>query len=104
MARVPLWPRRIASQNTSRPAPKADTTPIPVIATRGCFKVPIIASVVKLFRWSGALLFLFSLLSFAWVYQVRLRLPASANGQTTRIVLIDVMLFTVFALHHSIMA
>ena len=38
MARVPLWPRRIASQNTSRPAPNAETTPMPVIATRGWFR------------------------------------------------------------------
>ena len=73
MARVPLWPLRMASQNTSRPAPNAETTPMPVIATRGVFNwLLIIASVVKLFRWTGALLFLLSLLSFA----VRLRLCA----------------------------
>jgi len=34
-AQVPLAPREIASQNTSRPTPNGDTTPMPVIATRG---------------------------------------------------------------------
>jgi protein-S-isoprenylcysteine O-methyltransferase Ste14 len=60
--------------------------------------------VVKLFRWSGALVFLLSLLSFAWVYQVRWRLAVPDNGTTIRDVLIDIALFTVFALHHSLMA
>ena len=34
IARVPLHPRLMDSQNRSRPTPKGDTTPMPVIATR----------------------------------------------------------------------
>ena len=77
---------------------------MPVIATRGCFKVLIIASVWKLFRWIGALLFLLSLLSFASVYFVRLGVPAPDNGHWARDAAINAALFTIFALHHSIMA
>ncbi len=77
---------------------------MPVIATRGCFNVLIIASVVKLFRWTGAALFLLSLLSFAFVYNVRLGVPETDDGHTLRDAAVDVALFTIFALHHSIMA
>ena len=58
----------------------------------------------KLFRWTGALVFLLSLLSIAFVYMVRLGVPAPDSGQTTRDVVFNVTLFTIFALHHSIMA
>jgi len=59
---------------------------------------------VKLFRWSGALLFVLSLLSFAVVYAWRLRTPAPASDGAMRDAIANVVLFTVFALHHSIMA
>ena len=36
IARVPLSPCETCRQNSSRPTPNGDTTPIPVIATRGC--------------------------------------------------------------------
>ena len=75
-----------------------------MIATRGGFKVLIIALVWKLFRWIGALIFLVSLLSFAYVYAVRLGVPAADNGHTLRDAAFNVALFTIFALHHSIMA
>jgi methanethiol S-methyltransferase len=77
---------------------------MPVIATRGCLKVPIIASVPKLFRWTGALLFLVSLLSFAYVYLVRLGVSTPDDGQALRDAAFNVTLFTIFALHHSLMA
>ncbi len=35
MGRTPLRPRLTLSQNTSRPVPNGDTTPIPEIATHG---------------------------------------------------------------------
>ena len=35
IARVPLQPRLMCSQKRSRPTPKGDTTPIPVMTTRG---------------------------------------------------------------------
>jgi len=59
--------------------------------------------VVKLFRWSGALLFVLSLLSFAVVYGWRLRTPAPSDD-AMRDAIANVVLFTVFALHHSLMA
>jgi len=60
--------------------------------------------VVKLFRWSGALLFVLSLLSFAVVYGWRLRTPAPPSDDAMRDAIANVVLFTVFALHHSLMA
>ena len=59
---------------------------------------------VKLFRWIGAVVFLLSLLSFAYVYMVRLAIPAPDNGHIGRDAVFNVTLFTIFALHHSIMA
>ena len=59
---------------------------------------------VKLFRWSGALLFVLSLLSFAVVYGWRLRTPAPPSDDAMRDAIANVVLFAVFALHHSLMA
>ena len=59
----------------------------------------------RLFAWSGALLFLLSLLSFAVVYGWRLRVPAPGDlAPSWRDALGNLILFTIFALHHSIMA
>ena len=58
----------------------------------------------KLFRWVGALVFLLSLLSFAYVYMVRLGAPSPDDGNLARDAAFNVTLFTIFALHHSIMA
>jgi protein-S-isoprenylcysteine O-methyltransferase Ste14 len=61
--------------------------------------------VKRVFAWSGALLFVFSLLSFAWVYGWRLRVPAPGDLAAAWPAALDnLILFTVFALHHSIMA
>jgi protein-S-isoprenylcysteine O-methyltransferase Ste14 len=61
--------------------------------------------VKRLFAWSGALLFLLSLLSFAFVYGWRLRVPAPGDlAASWRDALANLILFTIFALHHSIMA
>jgi methanethiol S-methyltransferase len=60
--------------------------------------------VKKLFRWSGALVFLLSLLSFVVMYQIRLQEPAPDDGSGRRDAIANIVLFTVFALHHSIMA
>jgi methanethiol S-methyltransferase len=59
---------------------------------------------MKLFRWMGALLFLASLLSFVAVYGWRLRTPAPPSDDALQDAIQNVFLFTVFALHHSIMA
>ena len=58
----------------------------------------------QLFRWSGALVFLLSLLSFVAMYTIRLRTPAPDDGSAVRDAVVNVVLFTIFALHHSIMA
>lgn len=57
-----------------------------------------------LFRWTGALVFLLSLLSFAVVYGWRLGTPAPPSDEAAPDAIANVVLFTVFALHHSIMA
>ena len=55
--------------------------------------------------WIGALLFAVSLASFAVVYGLELRLPAPDTAEPVwPAVLIDLALFTIFALHHSLMA
>lgn len=59
---------------------------------------------VKLFRWAGAFVFLLSLLSFVAMYEIRLRTPAPDDGSATRDAIANIVLFTIFALHHSIMA
>jgi protein-S-isoprenylcysteine O-methyltransferase Ste14 len=56
------------------------------------------------FRWSGALVFLVSLLSFAFIYSIRLRTPAPEEGTTVRDAITNIALFTIFAMHHSVMA
>lgn len=58
----------------------------------------------KAFAWTGALLFLLSLLSFGVVYGWRLRVPAPVSTSVWRDVAVNVLLFTIFALHHSVMA
>ena len=58
----------------------------------------------RLFAWTGALLFLLSLLSFALVYGWRLRMAAPDADSAIRDAVYNVVLFTIFALHHSIMA
>lgn len=58
----------------------------------------------KAFAWTGALLFLLSLLSFGLVYGWRLRIPAPPSTSVWRDVVGNVLLFTIFALHHSVMA
>jgi methanethiol S-methyltransferase len=61
--------------------------------------------VKRLFAWGGALVFLLSLVSFALVYGWRLRTPAPGDlAASWRDVLDNLILFTIFALHHSIMA
>jgi protein-S-isoprenylcysteine O-methyltransferase Ste14 len=57
-----------------------------------------------LFRWTGATVFLISLLSLPLVYIVRLRIPAPNDGHALRDAIANVVLFTIFALHHSVMA
>lgn len=58
----------------------------------------------KLFSWSGALVFLLSLLSMPVMYLFQWGTPAADTTTAARDALIDVALFTVFALHHSVMA
>jgi protein-S-isoprenylcysteine O-methyltransferase Ste14 len=54
------------------------------------------------FAWIGAALFLGSLLYFFYSYLVRFGRPGSSNA--TGAVVLDVVLFSVFAFHHSLFA
>jgi methanethiol S-methyltransferase len=58
----------------------------------------------NLFRWTGALVFSLSLLSFVGVYLWRLGTPAPPGDGALRDAVANTILFTIFALHHSIMA
>lgn len=59
----------------------------------------------KAFAWIGALLFLLSLLSFGRIYGWTLRRPAPGTWDTAwPAALGNVALFTIFAMHHSLMA
>jgi methanethiol S-methyltransferase len=58
----------------------------------------------QLFRWSGALVFLLSLLSLPLMYLWRWGLREPDHGQAAADAIANVTLFTIFALHHSIMA
>jgi methanethiol S-methyltransferase len=58
----------------------------------------------KAFAWSGALLFLVSLSAFVYAYGWRLRTPAPETGSAIRDAILNTAVFTIFALHHSIMA
>jgi protein-S-isoprenylcysteine O-methyltransferase Ste14 len=60
--------------------------------------------VKQLFRWSGALVFLLSLLSMPAMYLFRWGQPAAPSDTAVTDAIVNVALFTVFALHHSIMA
>jgi protein-S-isoprenylcysteine O-methyltransferase Ste14 len=60
--------------------------------------------VEKVFRWTGALLFVAALLSFAVVYGWQLRIPAAPTDTGWRDAIVNTLLFTIFALHHSVMA
>jgi protein-S-isoprenylcysteine O-methyltransferase Ste14 len=60
--------------------------------------------VSKLFRVSGALLFLLSLLSMPVMYFWRVREPAPDTASPVADAIFNVALFTIFALHHSVMA
>lgn len=64
----------------------------------------IIRRVKQPFRWSGALVFLLSLLSMPAMYLFRWGVPAPASDRAAVNAITDVTLFTIFALHHSIMA
>ena len=61
---------------------------------------------MRMFRWLGALLFLCSLGYFLVSYMTTFGVPApgGASGAATVPIAWDVVLFTVFALHHSVCA
>ena len=61
------------------------------------------SAVVTAVAWSGACLFVASLLWFLYAYLVRFGAAAPA-GARVRPISIDIVLFSVFALHHSLFA
>jgi protein-S-isoprenylcysteine O-methyltransferase Ste14 len=114
IARVPLTPRAIWSQYTPRPTPYGETMPIPVIATRGwdmLFIMPPMtmsrgaSSSGRALALLGGVLFVVSLgmgvVAYAtWFGRQFAWMPGAASGP----VFVDVVFFSVFALHHSIFA
>jgi hypothetical protein len=76
---------------------------MPVIAMRGCISLYTIRMLAT--AWGGAALFLASLLYFAYFYLVQLGTPAPVAGaEAPRAILINTLLFSAFALHHSVLA
>jgi protein-S-isoprenylcysteine O-methyltransferase Ste14 len=71
----------------------------PPDATRG-------RGVARAFAWGGTLLFFASLSFFLYSYAVRFgeQGPAARETDTTWAIVVNVLLFTAFALHHSIFA
>ena len=57
----------------------------------------------RLFAWSGALLFFLSLAYFLFTYAVTFAVPAPP-GDAARAITWNVLLFTLFACHHSVFA
>jgi protein-S-isoprenylcysteine O-methyltransferase Ste14 len=55
------------------------------------------------FAWCGAALFALSLLFFLYSYLIRFR-HSSLDGNAAEAIAIDIALFTIFALHHSVLA
>ena len=117
MARVPLQPRLTCCQKRSRPTPNGETTPMPLMTTR-CGPVerheahiipgrarsrPRRTPTARLFAWMGAgavcpLAQLFPLQLLGGVRQ-------HADGPLgAGVVVWNVVLFSVFALHHSLFA
>jgi protein-S-isoprenylcysteine O-methyltransferase Ste14 len=64
---------------------------------------PAIRNLQWLFVWTGAALFLLSLLWFLYCY-VRVYGRVDVQGAAWRPILVDVCLFSIFALHHSLCA
>ena len=54
--------------------------------------------------WIGAIVFVVSLASFLILYGIVLEQPGPDEGHTAQAAAIDIAMFTVFALHHSLMA
>jgi hypothetical protein len=117
MARVPLTPRLMLRQKHSRPAPKGETTPIPLMTTRGSpldrIALTIIPAVqptgvvpqrlARPIALGGLVFFVDALLYFAWRYMAVFGREVRGPIQT-RAIAIDVALFSIFALHHSVFA
>ena len=59
---------------------------------------------VRACAWGGTLLFVASLSYFVYAYLVQFGEATPANTNALRAVAIDVLLFTMFALHHSVFA
>src|SRR5207253_2036341 len=77
--------------------PNGETTPIPVITTRG----DMLALSLTMFVWLGGAMFVASLAYCAWSFLV----PWGAAGSFhAPAISADVILLTIFALHHSVFA
>lgn len=59
--------------------------------------------VARLMAWLGGAMFVASLAFFGWTYFLRFG-DVTADGPVTTAVLVDLTLFTAFAVHHSVLA
>ena len=68
--------------------------------------VPLRVRVSAIVSLTGAMVFVLALACGAWFYQVRLRAvpPGAAPWRTAEAVLFNFALFSMFALHHSVLA
>jgi protein-S-isoprenylcysteine O-methyltransferase Ste14 len=65
---------------------------------------PARQSAALAFAWGGGALFVLSLLYFLYSYLFRFGAPAGGSTTLVRSVVIDILLFTGFAAHHSVLA
>jgi len=117
MARVPLTPWLMLRQKQSRPAPNGETAPIPLMTTRGNpldrMALTIIPAVqptgvvpqrlARPIALGGLVFFIDALLYFAWKYMAVFG-RETGGPIDARAIGIDVALFSIFALHHSVFA
>src|SRR5262245_24834369 len=103
IARVPLQPRLMHSQNRSRPTPKGETAPMPVMTILGeSAKAIVTFIVIRMFAWVGGAVFVSSLLFLVFWYFVLLGRTTIGAGSSAFV--FDTLLITVFASHHSLFA
>lgn len=116
MARVALHPPRTWSQNRCRPMPKGDTTPMPVMTTRGrpewrisviCY-LTAMAALERLFVWGGGAAFVASLAVCVAAYGITWSDAGALRQHDTRAIArsiaVNAALFVLFAAHHSVFA
>src|SRR5580765_8591464 len=79
IVRVALQPPRTWSQKRSRPMPNGDTTPMPVMTTRGHHVTYAMSTFDRVLVWSGGALFALALAACAYAYLFVWSAPATSS-------------------------